>query len=385
VAHEATARGLEGVLVWSKGGGTVDRYADVLYLTNHYTQFPHIPDLPPYWAGRAHAACIVTREGETILVSDIADWRRDLVVADRVVVDLDLTRGVAAVLGELGLDRTRVGLAAAETMVLGTWRLLRSRLPGVEWVPMDDVLERMRAIKTDAEIGVIREAVKVGDAIMTAMLETCVPGASEADVAAAGYHAGIVRGCAPYDLPGASGPNANAFAHGSLPSWSRRTLEPGDLYHSDMYGAYHGYYYDYTRSTVVGSEPTGDQTRVLEGAIGAVEAVIDALEPGTTFGAAYERGAAYLRDNGFDAGTTDDIVSGLGQAFPSFGHSLGLAWESPWIVPGNPASVEPNMYLAVEAAVGLPGIGAAGFEQDVLITANGAEVLPALTPRWWER
>ena len=43
------------------------------------------------------------------------------------------------------------------------------------------------------------------------------------------------------------------------------------------------------------------------------------------------------------------------------------------------------MYLAVEAAVGLPGVGAAGFEQDVLITADGAEVLPALTPRWWER
>jgi Xaa-Pro aminopeptidase len=243
----------------------------------------------------------------------------------------------------------------------------------------------MRAIKSDAEIAIIREAVRCGDAIMSAMLDACVPGATEADVAAAGYDAGIRRGAAPYDLPGASGPNSNFFSHGSLPSWGMRTLEPGDLYHSDMYGAYHGYYYDYTRSTVVGREPSADQLRVLEGAIGAVEAVIEALRPGVTFDAAYERGAAYLRDNGFDAGTPDEVVSGLGQAFPSFGHSLGLAWESPWIVPGNPAPLEERMYLAVEAAVGLPGVGAAGFEQDVLIGRDGAEVLPALTPRWWDR
>jgi len=383
-AAEASARGLQGLVVWSKGGGTVDRYADVLYLTNHYSQFPHIPDVPPHWAGRAHAACIVTAEGQSILISEIADWRRDLVAADRVHVDLDLTVGVRDVLHELHLDHARLGLVAAESMVLGTWRLLRKRVPSVDWVPADDILERMRARKSDSEIGVIRSAVAIGDAIMSAMLGACAPGATEADVAAAGYHEAIVRGAAPYDLPGASGPNSNAFSHGSLPSWSMRTLEPGDLWHSDMYGAYHGYYYDFTRSTVVGSDPTPEQLRVLEGAIGAVEAVIDGLVPGSSFGDAYERGAAYLRSEGWDAGTSDDVVSGLGQAFPSFGHSLGLAWESPWIVAGNQAAVESGMYLAVEAAVGTPGVGAAGFEQDILITAGGPEILSSVPARWWE-
>ncbi len=382
-AYEASARGLEALVVWSKGAGTVDRYADVLYLTNHCSQFPHIPDLPPYWSGRGHAACVVTKEGETILISDIADWRRDLVIADRVVVDLDVTRAIGRLLTELGLDHSRVGLVAAESMVLSSWRLLHSHTPGVEWLPADDILERMRAIKSPAEIAIIREAVKAGDAIMSAMLAACVPGATEADVAAAGYQAGIVRGAVLYDLPGASGPNSNSFSHGSLPSWSMRRLETGDIYHSDMYGAYHGYYYDYTRSRVVGREPNTQQLRVLEGAIGTVEAVIEGLSAGSTFSAAYERGERYLRENGFDAGTADNVVSGLGQAFPSFGHSLGLAWESPWIVPGNPARLEAGMYLAIEAAVGLPGVGAAGFEQDVLITPDGPEILSSVPARNW--
>ena len=43
------------------------------------------------------------------------------------------------------------------------------------------------------------------------------------------------------------------------------------------------------------------------------------------------------------------------------------------------------MYLAIEAAVGAPGVGSAGFEQDILISSDGCEILPRLTPRWWER
>jgi Xaa-Pro aminopeptidase len=226
--------------------------------------------------------------------------------------------------------------------------------------------------------------VAVGDAVMGAMLRACVEGATEADVAAAGCGEAIRRGAAPYDLPAASGENSNAFAHGSLPSWSQRSLAAGDLWHSDMYGAYHGYYYDFTRSTVIGGDPTDAQLRVLEGAIGVVEAVIDGLVAGSTFGEAYERGASFMAANGFDAGTPDDVVAGLGQAFPSFGHSLGLAWESPWIVPGSRAALEEGMYVAVEAAVGAPGVGAAGFEQDVLITAGGPEVLSTVPARPWE-
>jgi Xaa-Pro aminopeptidase len=267
--------------------------------------------------------------------------------------------------------------------VLGTWRRLRSQAPGVDWVPADDILERMRSVKSDAEVGIIRAAVGVGDQIMAAMLDACEPGNSEADVAVAGYQAAIANGAAMYDLPGASGPNSSSFSHGNLPSWSMRTLREGDLWHSDMYGAYHGYYYDYTRSMVVGAEPTAEQREVLDGAIGVVEAVLEVLRPGVTADEAFQAGQRYMTDNGFDAGTEDEVVAGLGQAFPSFGHSLGLAWESPWIVPGNGWTLEKNMYLAIEAAVGLPGVGSAGFEENVLITDDGVEVLSSVPKRRW--
>ena len=43
------------MLAWSRGGGTVDRYANVLYLTNYYNPWPGVLDFPPMWTGQANA------------------------------------------------------------------------------------------------------------------------------------------------------------------------------------------------------------------------------------------------------------------------------------------------------------------------------------------
>ena len=39
-AKMANAEGLEGLLVCSRGGGTLDRFGDVFYLANYYTSVP---------------------------------------------------------------------------------------------------------------------------------------------------------------------------------------------------------------------------------------------------------------------------------------------------------------------------------------------------------
>ena len=56
-AAAARARGLAGLLVCSRGGGTLDRYADVLYLKNFYTHFPFIPDFEGTWSEIGRASC----------------------------------------------------------------------------------------------------------------------------------------------------------------------------------------------------------------------------------------------------------------------------------------------------------------------------------------
>ena len=63
VLAAAEARGLDGLLVCGRGGGTLDRYANVFYLTNFYSAFPYIPDHPGHWRGRAHSYLVLPRRG----------------------------------------------------------------------------------------------------------------------------------------------------------------------------------------------------------------------------------------------------------------------------------------------------------------------------------
>ncbi|HUM37022.1 MAG TPA: M24 family metallopeptidase, partial [Anaerolineae bacterium] len=60
-------------------------------------------------------------------------------------------------------------------------------------------------------------------------------------------------------------------------------------------------------------------------------------------------------------------------------HGLGLeVHEPPYIVAGNTAALLPGMTFTVEPGVYLEGVGGVRIEDDVLITAAGAETLSTL-------
>jgi hypothetical protein len=61
-----------------------------MYLTNHYSAFPGVQGTrPPRWSGRSFAAYCMPANEDGTLVSDIPDWRRDLVAVDDVHFSLD--------------------------------------------------------------------------------------------------------------------------------------------------------------------------------------------------------------------------------------------------------------------------------------------------------
>ncbi len=55
----AAERGLDGVLVVSRGANGADWGADIVYLTNHYSAFPQIPDRPGRWTGRGFSGLVM--------------------------------------------------------------------------------------------------------------------------------------------------------------------------------------------------------------------------------------------------------------------------------------------------------------------------------------
>lgn len=57
------------------------------------------------------------------------------------------------------------------------------------------------------------------------------------------------------------------------------------------------------------------------------------------------------------------------------GHGLGLGWEAPWIGPDNLQVVEQGMCLAVERRAAVEGLGGAQYEDNVIVAADGPELL----------
>ena len=381
VAALAEDRGLDAVLAWARGGGTVDRYADVLYLTNYYNPWPGVLD-SAMWTGQANAGVLVTREGERVLITNVpeAEWRGSAVHCDAFTDEPHIHVGVARALAERGLERSRVGLAASESMSVGVHRALAGATPRVGWEPADDLLLEARRIKSAAEMDVIRTAVAAGDAMMEAMLAEVVPGRSEADVHRAGWRAGLERGVALYDTPGASGPLATVFGPTTLPDWSTRTLADGDLWHTDMYGTWHGYLFDFSRSTVAGT-PSAAQVEILEASAAIVGEIIAAIRPGVTFAEAHAVGVeATARHAGSLPRKPEE---GAKHDYPHFGHTIGLGWEDLWICPDERRAFAPGMHVAVETSSGRAGVGFAMFEQNLLVVPEGTELTSRCTARPW--
>jgi Xaa-Pro aminopeptidase len=386
--ERAAERGLDGVLVVSRGANGADWGGDLVYLTNHYSPFPQIPDRPPAWSGRGHGALVMPVGEDGTLVVEIPDWRHDLVAVDDVRVSLDLWAGLAATLRDRGLGSARVGLIGRESLPYVAVDRIRQELPEIELVWADDIIEDMRLRKSAAEIRLMRESTRVGCEMVEAFVQAAVPGATEADCVLAALQRGIPQGAFPLDIPVASGANVDHFQWDRMPSWDwRRPLQEGDMIHPDMYGTVNGYFYDLVRTTVAGRKVTDAQREVLEASVAVVEHVIEAMRPGVSCEELFDRGSAWLAVQGFDAPGAEaaEGVAYLGQSFPSFGHSLGLTWEHPWLMPGEATKLEAGMVLAVEAEVGRPGAGTGAFEHDVLITEDGHEILTTSVKNvWWE-
>ena len=99
----AAAAGCDGAVVWSRGGAFMDMCADVLYLSNHYSQQPYMGDEAGIGSARSHGVVVLPVEGPTTVVVDVPWWRRDLVVADDVRPTIHVVEAAAEAIRAAGL------------------------------------------------------------------------------------------------------------------------------------------------------------------------------------------------------------------------------------------------------------------------------------------
>ncbi|MEH7335463.1 aminopeptidase P family protein [Neobacillus drentensis] len=231
-----------------------------------------------------------------------------------------------------------------------------------ELVPVSGVVEKLRLIKTDAEIKILKEAADIADAAFKHILDFIRPGKTELEVSNEleffMRKAGATSSS--FDTIVASG-HRSALPHGVA---SDKVIENGDMVTLD-YGAYYkGYVSDITRTVAVG-EPDSKLKEIYNIVLESQLRGMDGIKPGITGKEA-------------DALTRDYITEkGYGEYFGhSTGHGIGLeVHEGPGLSSKSDLVLEPGMVVTCEPGIYIPGLGGVRIEDDTLITKNHNEAL----------
>lgn len=376
----ARERGFSALVAWSRGGSTQDHYADVYYLTGFYTHQPFIPDEPGRWRAHGHTALVLPVDGPSTLLVDMSELQDPKPTADRVHYTEDLVESLEAIVKDTVPPGTDVALLGGEVLAWRWGRELSAHLSTHHFVETDDLAAEMRLIKSKAELELLGAAGEIGARAVDAAMKTAIPGATEAEVAAAAVSEIVRAGGALYGLGLSSGPWAHTFSPSTPAAYSRRRLNAGDMIRLDLYGSIEGYLFDFGRSRVVGRSPNQEQQEILDAVRESVHAGTELLRPGETLGAVARRCEEVLGVSAFARrhGLPGSMMGG------TWGHSLGLDWGSPWIESTSSAVIRAGMCFAIERRIEAPGIGGANYENDVIVTDAGPEVVTPAPDRYGE-
>jgi Xaa-Pro aminopeptidase len=268
---------------------------------------------------------------------------------------------VDGLVGSVGSVR-RLGIAGKGLLDVDMATALRSALPDVEWVDVEHDLCHLRAIKSPAEIAVIRHAYGIAEAGLTAAAEAVRPGVTERAVAAEAEAAMRRAGAegTGIDTIVGSGPNSRPI----LARATFREIDHDDLVVLTVAPRYEGYHGAIGRPVFVG-DPGHEARAALDAARRAQDAVRNLLRPGVEGSQAEAAGRRVMEAAGFGP---NFLYSGI--------HSVGvIEFEPPIFGPSSTGALEEGMVLSVDIPVFNGSWGGLRVEDGFLVTPSGAERL----------
>ncbi|MGE5223140.1 MAG: M24 family metallopeptidase [Omnitrophica WOR_2 bacterium] len=245
-------------------------------------------------------------------------------------------------------------------------KFLEQAAPQAQFLDAEKALASLRLCKDKNEVDAMRKAVDIAQKAFLATLPSIKIGVTERDIASE-LTLQLLRAGSQPEMPFSpivsTGPDS-ANPHASP---SGRVLAEGDLLVVDWGAIYNGYVSDLTRTIALGKiEPEFE--RIGEIVLEANAAGRAAARPGIRAGEV-DRAARQVIEK-----------AGYGQYFfHRVGHGIGMeGHEAPYMYAENDLILEPGMAFTVEPGIYLPERGGVRIEDNVIITANGAETLSDL-------
>lgn len=330
------------------------------------------------------AAVILTAQGDAIAIvgENDAAPARELGVHDVYAYRESLESMLQDTLSAIDPDEIAINYAedfrTADGLTHGMYRRLLGHLDGTPYadrlVSASDVIRRVRGRKSATERERIYRAADTTEELFSEFAEAWTPDWTEAAIAE-WFHERLTE----QDLDPAWSPDycpavdagGSATAGHTMPG--DRTLPPGEVLHFDFGVRYKGYTADlqrcYYRPSDDASEPPDELQAVFADVRAAIDAGIEAVEPGRQGQAVDAAARETLTDRGWP-----EPNHGIGHEVGREAHDGGTLFGPPWEPYG--ASVEATVHVggiyAVELGVDTD-YGYIGLEDMIEVTDSGIE------------
>ncbi len=271
-------------------------------------------------------------------------------------------------LREADLDGKRVGIEPRRTgLTPQAYQLLRDRFPGARLVDASDLVPRVRAVKSAAELDCLRQAGRFSVAGLEAAIGALRPGVTENALAAAAAEAMIAAGSEFFcSDPWVRAGHRSGIIHAT---YKRHFIKPGDPVIIELGGVYQRYTAPVYGTAVIGRPPERLR-RLADAALATVALLYEHVRAGRT---AHEVARAAAR--GLE-GVDREVYLSEYHAYPV---GLGFPPEWPensiWIVEGSEEVLQAGMTFHGVRSLRIPGLMAAGFSETIAVTETGCEIL----------
>jgi Xaa-Pro aminopeptidase len=245
---------------------------------------------------------------------------------------------------------------------------IQSVLPNVRFTKALDLLWPMRAVKSDAELVVMRETNRIVDDVLAEIVPWLRVGMTEHDITSE-----VSRLILKHGGEGTSfESNIRALKLGETRPAEvagRRTtgaqLHRGGSVSFDFGATFEGYASDFGRTVFIG-DPDPELLVCHKLIMDAQAAAMAAMKTGQNTCQGADRIARGIIADG-----------GYGQYFTHrLGHSIGKDMhETPWLIEGEEAVLQTNMCFTVEPSIMLPGRAHIRVEDVVVVKPDGAQFL----------
>ena len=283
---------------------------------------------------------------------------------------------LAKVLKDMGISRAVAADSDGYPGILGYRGPSLCEVTGAAVGRVDDAIEGMIALKSEAEVALIRESCKWCNLAHKLLQRYSLPGVTETE---ASLQAGSEATLSMFDTIGplyrgqlgsSDGPSAgyrgqigpySALAHAVA---GNIVFREGDVLVSETSAPVWGYNSELERTMIIG-HATDKQRRFFDHMAQAQQVAFSAIRPGRTCADVDRDVLEYYENN--------DLTAYWGQ---HTGHAIGLRnHEAPFLDIGDRTEIKPGMVFTVEPGVYVPGFAGFRHSDTVLVTEDGIDVL----------